>query len=168
MVNVQQFEVLEYNRLAVAELLKVPIETLPMALEENDANDAYASRLTFVPLSDDEWEIIAPHLPALPVPKPRSDFRDRTFVDSALWFVEASSRGLSWHFLPAHLGPHSSRSHRYQRWVLLDYWDKLAENLARDGRLLPDRLRAFQRIAAEAFARKERVLARRSRLTDVR
>lgn len=125
-----------------------------------------ARPLSFNPLTDDEWEAVMAVLPKLPVPKPDADFKDRLFVCSALWWITAKQLGLSWHRLPETYGPQSSREHRHRRWCLLGYWSDIAEKLASDPRISPDRLKAFQRIAEDAAKRKAMLLERRARLTD--
>lgn len=163
MVNALQLDSdrADFDRVAV--VLGVDRCTLPTAAE---VPPAQSLRPAFEPLSEDEWEVVVAALPKLPVPKPDANWNDRTFLDSVLWWIAAKGQGYSWHRLPENLGPQSSREHRHRRWVLLGYWGELAEKLARDGRLSPDRLRAFQRIAEDAVVRKESLLARRARMTD--
>lgn len=122
--------------------------------------------LGFNPLTDEEWEAVKAVLPKLPVPKPDANFKDRIFIDAVLWWIAAKARGYSWHHLPQELGPTSSREHRARRWCVLGYWSDIAEKLATDPRIGPDRLRAFQQIAADAAKRKAMLLERRARLTD--
>lgn len=148
----------------IAAALGVDPETLPRAGAEH--RSGAINRVGFVPLSDDEWSAVSAVLPKLPVPKPLADYGDRTFFDAALWFQAAQARGYSWTRLPQELGPQSSREHRHRRWCLLGYWTDIAEKLATDPRISPDRLKAFQRIAEDAVKRKAMLLERRARLTD--
>jgi len=164
MVNELQFDLSTVDVERVAEVLGVDPRTLPRA--DMMTAPEPPRRPVFEPLSDNEWEAVSAVLPKLPVPKPNADWNDRTFINAVLWWIAAKAQGYSWHRLPQELGPQSSREHRHRRWVLLGYWIEIAEKLARDGRLLPDRLRAFQRIAEDSDARKESLLARRARMTD--
>lgn len=164
MVNAPQFDLSTVDVERVAEALGVDPRTLPRA--DMMAAPEPPRRPVFEPLSNDEWEAVSAALPKLPVPKPNANWNDRTFIDAVLWWIAAKAQGYSWHRLPQELGPQSSREHRHRRWVLLGYWIEIAEKLARDGRLSPDRLRAFRRVAEDAAARKESLLARRARMTD--
>lgn len=124
--------------------------------------------IDFDRLSDSEWTVIEPLLPALPVAKPDSDFRDRDFIDSVLFWLAARDRGFGWAALPKELWPASSREHRWRRWIALGYWGTLAAALRDDDRLDPRRRLAFHRIAIDAEARNLRAETRRERLTDLR
>lgn len=155
---------MENNFEHVAAVLRVDPNTLPSkgfcALPER------ALLLGFNPLTDEEWNAVSEVLPKLPVPKPNANFNDRLFVCSALWFQAAQARGYSWTFLPKLFGPQSSREHRHRRWCVLGYWSDIAEKLAGDPRISPQRLLDFQRIAEDAVKRKAMLLERRARLTD--
>ncbi len=161
-------DLLDFDVLAAA--LGVPRDTLP----KNRTDSAPTERETaprqpaidFKRLSDVEWEQIAPLLPRLPVAKPDSDFRDRDFIDSVLFWLAARERGFGWAALPREFWPVSSREHRWRRWVGLGYWETLAAALRDGGRLDPSRRRAFERIARDAEARSLRAEKRRERLTD--
>ena len=151
--------------------LGIDPDTLP---REIDAGDQLApappipntSVSKYKPLSDDEWAAIEPHIPKIPVPKPGSDFDDRTFVNAALWHIAAKSRGFGWGYLPDELGPQSSRSGRFRRWCLLAYWEALALALKGDSRLTEARREAFDKIAAESTLRRAGLLARRKRVAE--
>lgn len=152
-----------YDRLAVATALGLDPSTLPEPRSKHGPN---RPQFNFMPLTDEEWNVVRSALPKLPVPKPGADFKDRVFIDAVLWFIEARTRKHSWHRLPPDLGPQSSREHRHRRWALLDYWSQIVETLVKDNRLTPGRLRTFQQIAEDAARRKASLLERR-RLTDV-
>lgn len=164
MVNEPQIDLSTVDVERVAEALGVDPCTLPRA--DTMAASEPPRRPVFEPLSDDEWEVVVVALPELPVPKPDANWNDRTFIDAVLWWIAAKAQGYSWHRLPQELGPQSSREHRHRRWVLLGNWIEIAVKLACDGRLSPERIRAFQRLAEDAVARKASLLARRARMTD--
>lgn len=153
-----------YDREALADVLGVCPLTLPVS--QKDRALSQPSKHTFIPMSDAEWVVVSSTLPALPIPKPGADFKDRTFIDSVLWWIEAKARGYSWHRLPPELGPTSSREHRHRRWVMLDYWSAIHSKLAAAELLSEKRLSAFRCIAEDAARRKALLLERRARLTD--
>lgn len=157
---------LNYDRSALAGTLGVCPQTLPSSLRPTSGGAPHTPKLIYLPLTHEEWEAVSAVLPKLPVPKPDADFKDRIFIDSVLWWIAARARNLSWTYLPLELGPVSSRSHRANRWTMLGYWSEIADKLEADGRLSPDRLRAFRRIAEDAESRKAVLLDRRARLTD--
>jgi hypothetical protein len=154
------------ERQMIADALGVCVSTLPTESVSSGGNSGHPAASCFIPLTDEEWDAVLTVLPKLPVPKPDADFKDRIFIDAVLWWIAAKAKGYSWHRLPQELGPASSREHRARRWSLLGYWTDIAQKLATDPRISPDRLRAFERIAADAVKRKAMLLERRSRLTD--
>lgn len=125
------------------------------------------ARVASEPLSEAEFEIIRPHLPRLPVPKPGVDFDDRAFVGAALFYISARTARLGWVLLPEDVyGCRSSREKRWSRWVMAGTWERLAEALAGDERLTQVRRDGFSRLASDATARRARILAARDRLTN--
>ncbi|MDO9383542.1 MAG: transposase [Hyphomicrobiaceae bacterium] len=154
----------DFDRIAAA--LGVDRATLPPDEAEHVGREAPRALPPIAErLRDDEWAIIKELLPKPPVPQPGRDYRDRDFVDAALWWIAARERGLGWGHLPDDLGPASSREHRFARWTLASEWEKLSAALENDVRLCESRRRAFKRIAADASARRKRILAGRARVT---
>lgn len=121
-------------------------------------------QVNFTPLTDEEWQAVEPHLPALPVPK-ATDFDARVFLDSVVWWEAARKRGWGWGRLPDKFWPVSSREHRHRRWCELGWWTQLADALRSEALLSDARLRTFMRIASDAEARRARLRATRERLT---
>lgn len=156
----------EFDFDAVAEALGIDRATLPPDRPEQVEKDAPRTLPPLAErLSDDEWAIIKALMPKPPVPQPGRDYRDRDFIDAALWWVAARERGLGWGHLPDDLGPASSREHRYARWTLACEWETLSATLENDVRFRESRRGAFKRIAADASSRRKRILEGRARVT---
>ena len=156
----------EFDYDAVAEALGIDRATLPAGkAQEVEKEVPRALPPIAERLSDDEWTIIEALMPKPPVPQPGRDYRDRDFLDAALWWIAARERGLGWGHLPDDLGPASSREHRYARWTLAGEWETLSKALENDVHFSENRRRAFKRIAADASTRRKRILAGRARVT---
>lgn len=151
-----------YDYDLVARTLGVDRGTLPSAAATQPTASPVA-RVAFEPLADAEWEAVRSAIPPLPVPRP-GGFRDREFVNAALWHLCAVDRGFGWAALPPHFPPRMTMQHRWHRWAVAGTWELIAETLEGDGRLSHARLVAFRRIAANAEKRRERILANRRRL----
>lgn len=160
-------DVFDYDSLA--EFLGVPRSTLPQqATTVGEATGTKRAACDLPkPLSDQEWEIIQPHIPLPPISKPGVDYDDRRFVGAAFFYAAVKQRGLGWAHLPTDVyGCRSSREKRWARWVMAETWDRLAEALKDEERLSTSRRIALARIANDAKARRERILAARERLTN--
>ena len=159
----------EFDFDAIAVALGVDRATLPSdKAEQVEKEVPRALQPIAERLSDDEWAIIEALMPRPPIEQPGRDFRNRDFVDSAIWWVAARERGLGWGHLPAELGPASSREHRYARWALAGEWVRLASLLEKEVQIRPSHQRAFEQIARDAQIRRERIIKGRDRLTGRR
>jgi hypothetical protein len=90
---------------------------------------AFPGRL-LLHVTDEEWELIAPHIPALP---PRADGRGRPWsparpcFEALLWLLRSGAR---WADLPDDYPPRSSVHRRFQLWVAQGLFDALARDRA--------------------------------------
>lgn len=64
-------------------------------------------------LTDEEWELLRPFLPASSFGRPRAD--DRTMLNGIVWKIRA---GAAWRDVPARYGPWQSLYTRFRRWAL--------------------------------------------------
>lgn len=153
----------------VAALLGVDRSTLP-------SNDAAAlvpmplraghRPIVAEPLTDAEFDVVKGVLPAMPVPKPGVDYKDREFIDAVLWFRAAQDRGFGWGKLPERYSPRATKQHRWHRWVVAGTWMAIADALRDDKRLSEARRETIRRIAVDASQRRERILDARKRLNE--
>ena len=73
-------------------------------------------------LSDEEWEIIEPHLPQEVRGVERVD--DRRVINGILWRFRTGS---SWGDVPDRYGPRTTLYNRFSRWRKRGVWDRLLE-----------------------------------------
>ncbi|WP_420038096.1 IS5 family transposase [Streptomyces sp. cg28] len=64
-------------------------------------------------LTDEEWELLQPFLPAASFGRPRAD--DRMMLNGIVWKIRA---GAAWRDVPARYGPWQSLYTRFRRWAL--------------------------------------------------
>lgn len=77
-------------------------------------------------LSEAEWSIIAPLLPAAPPGRQRVD--DRRVLNGIFWVLRTGS---PWRDLPSRYGPSTTVYNRYNRWAKRGVWLAIFEALAR-------------------------------------
>ena len=76
-------------------------------------------------LSDEQWSLIAPLLPApASTGRPRSD--GRRLVEGILWVVRT---GAPWRDLPGRFGPWQTVYHWFNAWTRDGTWDRILEAL---------------------------------------
>src|SRR6476660_5861046 len=76
-------------------------------------------------LSDKEWSIIHPMLPAKPRGVPRVD--DRRVLNGIFWVLRT---GAPWRDVPALYGPRTTCYNRFVRWRRAGIWDSIMQALA--------------------------------------
>jgi transposase len=81
-------------------------------------------------LRDDQWERIAPMLAGKPTDAGRTAADNRLFVESVLWILRTGS---PWRDLPKRFGPWNSVYQRFNRWSRRDVWQRVFDELAKDG-----------------------------------
>jgi transposase len=72
-------------------------------------------------LSDDQWAVLAPHLPAQRAATGRPAKDHRTVVEGILWRLRT---GAPWRDLPERYGPWQSVYTRFRRWQQAGVWDR--------------------------------------------
>lgn len=153
-------EPLTYDRDAVAAVLNVRPETLPLAWKERDELDQPVPKIDVATLgfelSDEEWQALAPHIPWHPVPGD-----DRRFLNACLWRSRAKASHRGWYFLPVELGVISSSRSRFSRWSLCGHWQALNATVQASPLLSERRKQDFAEIAAEADVLAARVRTNR-------
>jgi len=77
-------------------------------------------------LTDDQWERIAPLLPAQKPRTGRPAKDHRTTLSAMLWVART---GASWRDLPEHLGPWQTVHGRYRRWRQAGIWQQILDAL---------------------------------------
>jgi transposase len=83
----------------------------------------------FREVSDDEWELIRPHLPPrAKVGRPRAD--DRRVLNGILYVL---TTGCRWMDMPKRYGHYSTAWRRLKRWEREGVWSKIVEALASKG-----------------------------------
>jgi transposase len=86
-------------------------------------------------LSDEEWSLIGPLLPAERGRGCRPAGDNRPFFEGMMWIART---GAQWRHLPEEYGKWNSVFRRYRRWATTDVFDAMLETLAgaveRDGR----------------------------------
>ena len=78
-------------------------------------------------LTDEEWAVIQPLLPAKGRGPTRKD--DRTVLNGIFYILRT---GAPWRDLPDRYGPHTTVYNRYVRWAKRGVWQHTFEALARD------------------------------------
>lgn len=83
-------------------------------------------------LTDDQWAILQPLLPAPPVRpdgkgRPRQD--DRAILDGILWILRT---GAPWQDLPARYPSRATCHRRFQAWCSDDTLERILQSLAKD------------------------------------
>jgi len=78
-------------------------------------------------LTDEEWAVIAPHLPAKGRGPERKD--DRIVLNGIFYILRT---GAPWRDLPGRYGPHTTVYNRYARWAKRGVWRDIFEALAND------------------------------------
>ena len=86
-------------------------------------------------LSDEEWSLIGPLLPAERGRGCRPAHDNRPFFEGMMWIART---GAQWRHLPEEYGKWNSVFRRYRRWAMTGVFDAMLETLAgaveRDGR----------------------------------
>jgi transposase len=76
-------------------------------------------------LSEAEWRIVEPLLPAVGKGKPRAD--DRRIVNGIFYVLRTGS---PWRDLPERYGPYTTVYNRFNRWARKGVWLRMFEALA--------------------------------------
>lgn len=80
-------------------------------------------------LTDEEFEILKPLLPAERPAKPGCPYRNhRQVLNGIFWILRT---GAPWRDLPDRYGPWSTVSDRYRRWRKQGLWDQILDALSR-------------------------------------
>jgi len=80
-------------------------------------------------LTDDQWEILAPLLPAQRPKTGRPAKDHRTVLDGILWVLRS---GAPWRDLPPCYGPWQTAYSRFRRWRDAGIWDRVLAALQAD------------------------------------
>lgn len=80
-------------------------------------------------LSDEQWQLISPHLPGQKKDPGRTADDNRMFVNAVLWIAKT---GAPWRDLPERFGNWNSVFVRYNRWSKRGVWQRLLEVLGGD------------------------------------
>ena len=72
-------------------------------------------------LTDDQWAVLAPHLPAQRAASGRPAKDHRPVVEAILWRLRT---GAPWRDLPERYGPWQSVYTRFRRWQAAGVWDR--------------------------------------------
>jgi transposase len=153
---------LEKNIAEMARALGIDPKTLPAAASHSGVNKALEGRSDIIveetDLTDDEYDVIVPHLP--PDPRGEGNLSNRTVLDALIW-VQARGRALT--HLPDKYGKSDSIRKRAERWALSRVWDYLFNAL--DDLKLSERRRAeLRRLCLAYIGRGERIRHGRQRL----
>ena len=73
-------------------------------------------------ISDDLWEVLAPHLPGKKGSVGRPSHNNRSFLNGVMWVFR---NGSVWRDLPEEYGNWNSFHKRYIRWRKKGIWDSL-------------------------------------------
>ena len=80
-------------------------------------------------LTDEQWELIEPHLPGSTAGKAGRPWADhRSIVNAVLWRTRA---GASWRDVPVGYGPWKTVYNRHRRWSADGTWERLLRELQR-------------------------------------
>lgn len=80
-------------------------------------------------LTDEQWELVEPHLPRSTAGKAGRPWSDhRKVVNAVLWRTRA---GAAWRDLPAGYGPWKTAYNRHRRWSSDGTWQRLLGELQR-------------------------------------
>ena len=126
--------------------LGIAIDTLPRHLRTRVDDDGSQPRAEDIPLAltDAEWAILAPLLPAEP---PQAEALDnRAVLDKVIWVI---AKGRRWTALAT---AHEAVRRKFGRWAHAGVWQQLYADAAGIGALHPQRLLRLQRIAQRAVA----------------
>ena len=124
--------------------LGIAMETLPRHLRAPAADDAAQPRAEDIPLAltDAEWAILSPLLPAEP---PQAEALDnRAVLDKVIWVI---AKGRRWSALNA---AHEAVRRKFGRWAHAGIWQQLHADADAAGALHPQRRLHLQRIAQRA------------------
>jgi len=77
-------------------------------------------------LSEEEWRVVDPLLPAVGKGKPRQD--DRRIVNGIFYVLRTGS---PWRDLPERYGPYTTVYNRFNRWAKKGVWLRMFEALAK-------------------------------------
>jgi transposase len=83
----------------------------------------HASLLEIPELSDEQWRVIQPLLPARRGRLASVEGDERLFINAIFWWMET---GASWRRLPRKFGNWKSINKRFHRWDRAGLWDKIA------------------------------------------
>lgn len=81
-------------------------------------------------LKDDQWARVAPILPGKPGDRGRSARDNRSFLEAVLFVART---GIPWRDLPEEFGAWNTVYKRFSRWSQNEVWEKVFEELSRDG-----------------------------------
>jgi transposase len=77
--------------------------------------------MRFAELSDEQWELIKPHIPPQPiVGRKRAD--DRKTINGILYVLNTGCR---WHDMPRLYGAYQTAWRRLKRWSKEDVWNRI-------------------------------------------
>jgi transposase len=153
---------LQKNISEIARALGIDPKTLPAAASLSGVINALESRSDIIfeetDLTDDEYDVMAPHLP--PDPRGEGNLSNRTVLDALIW-VQARGRALT--HLPDKYGKSDSIRKRGERWAVSRVWNNLFDALADLN--LPERRRVeLRRLCLAYIGRGERIRRGRLRL----
>jgi putative transposase len=80
-------------------------------------------------LTDQQWELISPHLPGQNHHPGRTAQDNRLFVNAVFWIAKT---GAPWRDLPERFGKSNSIFQRYNRWCRRRVWQRILEALGGD------------------------------------
>jgi putative transposase len=80
-------------------------------------------------LTDQQWELISPHLPGQKHHPGRTAENNRLFVNAVFWIAKT---GAPWRDLPERFGNWNSVFQRYNRWCQRRVWQRILEALGGD------------------------------------
>ena len=126
--------------------LGIAVDTLPRHLRAPVVDDAAQPRAEDIPLAltDAEWAILAPLLPAEP---PQAEtLSQREVLDKVIWVI---AKGRRWTALDA---AHEAVRRKFGRWAHAGVWQQLQADADAAGALHPQRLLHLKRIAQRAEA----------------
>lgn len=124
--------------------LGIAVDTLPRHLRAPVADDAARPRAEDISLAltDTEWAILAPLLPAEP---PQAEaLSQRAVLDKVIWVI---AKGRRWTALDA---AHEAVRRKFGRWAHAGVWQQLYAGAETAGALHPQRRLHLQRIAQRA------------------
>ena len=80
-------------------------------------------------LSDEQWQRLAPLLPAQKLPTGRPGKDHRTIINGILWVLRT---GDPWRDLPERYGPWRTVASRFYRWRKQGLWERILAEAQRD------------------------------------